>query len=160
MAKGNGKSEEVLVGKTEGRRNGNQRPDTPGITDINHWSEAYESLPFYTIIEKILDTPSDMLGLVIRSVIKDDNQANAYIQLNAWCTRFHCEPIRDMLKLKLATSAAMGGRARMESLFGATRLIAPAMYRDILGLKKREQQENEQVSRGPSDYREKREGED
>jgi len=157
MARGNGNisPDEVLAGKPDANRNRGQ-PNALGITDVNYWAEGYESLPFYTIIEKLLEMPNtDMLGIVIRSVVKDENQANAYVQLNAWCTRFHVEPIRDMLKMKLATSAAMGGRARMEALFGSIRLIAPGMYRDILGISKKNRKE-EEVARGP-DYREARE---
>lgn len=151
MARKNGQGDVVLVGRPEPRRN--QPPATPGITDINHWADAYEIIPFATIIEKMLEMPNDMLGATIRSVIKDENQANELILLNAWCDRFkpECEPIRNMLKMKLATQAGMGGRARMEALFAVIRLLAPGMYRDILGLPKKKG--DEEVARGP-DYRE------
>lgn len=126
-----------------------------GVTNLEYWEKDFNDLPFYTIIEKLLDTPNEMSGAIIRSVLKDERQSNAIILLANRFKKYHDERHMEMLKWKLASLAAIGGRARIEALFGAIRLIAPDMYRAVMGMQR--QKEKEQIYRGGPDFREAKE---
>lgn len=140
-------------------RNGGKQPQSVGITDIKHWEGPFEDLPFWNIIDKIFDAPDDIVAFIIRSVITDVRLGNAIVLFAARCEKFHDDRHLRMLKMKLATEIARGGRGRIEALFGAIRLLAPGMYRDVMGLSKgrREKEQGEEVMKG---YEIKQERED
>lgn len=129
---------------------------------MDYWEKDFSDLPFYTIIEKLFELPDDLAGSIIRSVIKDERQANAFIILADRFEKYHDERHMKMLRYKLATMAAMGGRARIEALFGAIRLLAPDMYRAAIGMPRSKNglEKREEVMRGAPDYREVRQEED
>jgi len=144
--KRNGSKTASVMGRRFGPHNANSSNQPYGVTSMEHWEQDFSSLPFYTVIEKLLEVPDDIAGAIIRSVLKDERQSNAIIILADRFDKYHDERHRRMLIIKLAAMAATGGRARMEALFGAIRLLAPDMYRAILGMN--EHKGKEKVQRG------------
>lgn len=158
MKKYGSDADEVIAGDPDTPRGNGHNPNQPsgvGITNPEYWERDFDQMSFLSKIEKILEFPGidDMAGATLRSVIKDDRQLNAIIRLYYRHRKFHDDDHQEMLRIKLAGLASMGGVARLEALFAATNLIAPDMYRTARGLPRAKSRED--VRRG-SDFREKR----
>lgn len=144
-------NDEVVAGG-----NGNRNNDPKGITGMEHWEKDFDNMPFWDKIEKLLELPStkDMAGIIIRSIVKDDRQANAILRLSYRHKKFHDNTHQEMLREKLAMNVAMGGVGRIEAVFGGVNMIAPDMYRVARGMPKNDKpKENIQKN---SDFRERR----
>lgn len=111
---------------------------------------------FANNIEKLYELPGidDMAGVILRGNFKNDRQLNAVLRLMYRHQKFADTKHQEMLRAKIAGTAAIGGVSRLEALFGGTNLVASDMYRAARGLPKLRKNDQERIVRG-SDFRER-----
>lgn len=134
------------------RNDGNGR-NPFDMTDVRNYEADYE-LPWADKIEKIYEMPDvkNMPGVFIRGNIKNERQLNAMLRLAYRHDKFNDTKHQELLRMKIAGTAAIGGVARLESLFATTNMIASDMYRVARGMPKLKDGKEEKVYRG-SDFR-------
>jgi len=105
-------------------------------------------------IKKILEVPAidDMAGIFIRGIFKNEKQLNAALRLAKRHIKFKDEDNQEVLRIKIAGMAGIGGTARLEALFGSTNMIASDMYRVARGMPKLKDGKEEKVIHS-NDYR-------
>lgn len=144
---GNGKSNKVsgVVGDSRA-----QRYD---LTNLDNYETDYE-MSWNDKIEKIYEIPdtSNMAGVFLRGIFKNERQLNAHLRLMYRHKKFKDDEHQELLRCKIAGSAGIGGVGRLDALFAAVNLIAPDMYRTARGLPKLKKGEKEEIHRG-SDFR-------
>jgi hypothetical protein len=124
------------------------------LTNIDNYEDDYE-LPWSSRIEKIYELPGleDMAGVVLRGIFKNERQLNAVLRLAYRHRKFGDTNHQELLRMKIAGTAAIGGVGRLDALFAATNLVASDMYRTARNMPKLKKGEQEQIHRG-SDFRE------
>ncbi|MDD5511752.1 MAG: hypothetical protein PHI12_13215 [Dehalococcoidales bacterium] len=102
-------------------------------------------------IEKILEVPDveDMAQVIIRGNFRNERQLNAILRLSHRHEKFGQTKHQELLRQKIAGTAALGGLSRVEGLFAAIGLLASDIYRAAKGLPKVKE---DKVYRG-SDFR-------
>ena len=123
------------------------------LTNIDNYEGDYE-LPWANKIEKIYEVPgvNDMAGVFTRGIFKNERTLNAHLKLMYRHKKFGLEDLQELLRTKVAGTAAIGGVRALEALFAAVNLIAPDMYRTARGMPKSKGNKEEKVVRG-SDFR-------
>ncbi len=123
------------------------------LTNLDNYEADYE-IPYDNRIEKIYELPpiEDMPGVFLRGVFKNDNVANACLRLMYRHAKFNDVRHQQLLRAKIASTAAIGGVSRLDALFAAVNLLASDMYRAARGMPKLKKGEEEHVVRG-SDFR-------
>lgn len=106
-------------------------------------------------IEKIYEMPDidDMAGVFLRGRFKNERELNAAIRLMYRHDKFNDKKHQELLRARIAGSAALQGLRSLEALFAGTNLLAPDMYRSLLGLKKKKRDEDDRIIKGGSDFR-------
>jgi len=126
------------------------------LTDPANYEDDYPAGDYSNNIEKIYELPGidDMAGVFLRGRFKNERSLNAHLRLAYRHTKFKDDKHQELLRAKIAGSAAIGGVSRLEALFAGVNLIAADMYRAVLGLPKNKGKhgEEERVMRG-SDFR-------
>lgn len=132
-----------------------------GAANPEYWENDFDNMPWYNKVEKIMELPGtdNIAGVMARAVFKDDRQRKAVVRLAYRHIKFKDNNHQEKLRILLASSIGDGGVGRLDMLFAATNLIAPAMYREARGLSKKKDNQ-EEVYRGGrgSDFREKVDG--
>ena len=85
----------------------------------------------------------DPKELLMRCYFKDERERNAAVLYYAKCEEFDLPIERGVLANWLAASVSVHGLARRELLMGATGIIAPTLYEDGEGKKKRRRQDTD-----------------
>lgn len=122
-------------------------------TNIDNYEQDYEE-NWASRIEKVYEIPdiADMPGVFLRGIIKNERSLNAMLRLAYRHQKFGDTNHQELLRMKIAGTAAIGGVARLDALFAATDLVASDMYRAARNLPKLKKQEKEEIHRG-SDFR-------
>lgn len=125
------------------------------LTNPENYEKDYE-FPYADKIQKILEFPGieDMAGVIVRGIFKNERQLNAVLRLAYRHRKFGDTNHQELLRMKVAGTAAVGGVGRLDALFTAVNLIASDMYRTARNMPNARGEEK--VLRG-SDFREKRE---
>ena len=123
------------------------------MTNIRNYEQDYE-MTWSDKIEKILAMPAtnDMAGVFLRGIFKNDRQINAMLRLAYRHDKFGDTKHQELLRMKIAATAALGGVSRLEALFAGTNMIASDMYRVARNMPKLKDGKEEKVYRG-SDFR-------
>ena len=123
------------------------------LTNIDNYEKDYE-IPFEDRIKQIYSVPGtdDMAGVFLRGIFKNDRQVNACLRLSYRHKKFGDNDHQELLRAKIAASAALGGVSRLDALFAAIGLIASDMYRVARGMPRLKKGEEEKITRG-SDFR-------
>ncbi len=134
---------------------GNGKKRAPGITPIEYWEKDFENLPYSNDIEKILEIPevSDMAGILARGNFKNDRQRVAAVRLAYKNRKFEDKNHQLMLRDYVASGMGMSALGKLLQLQIGTRLIAPAVLREALSMR-RVKGDKEEVKRG-SDFRDR-----
>lgn len=124
------------------------------LTDPDNYEGDYPIGGFNNAVKDIYELPGvdDFAGVLLRGRIKNERQLNAILRLNYRHIKFNDNSHQELLRAKVAGSAAIGGVRSLEALFGAIQVVASDMYRAVLGLPKRKKDDEEKVIRG-SDFR-------
>ena len=152
MAKNNGNKQNTVISP--------HKDYNRGITNPDKWADDFTDLPFYTIVEKLLEVSEKFAEMLTRASLVNERQANAIIVLADRFDKYNDTRHMKMLVNKLASTIGMGGVGRLEALFGVSRLLAPDMYRVAKGLprnKDRKERKEEVMQSGGPDFREERE---
>jgi hypothetical protein len=107
---------------------------------------------FASKIEKIMEVPDtkDMAAVFIRGNFKNERQLNAMLRLSYRHIKFKQPNHQELLRQKIAGTAAIKGLARVEGLSAAVNMIAPDLWRAVKDMPK---VKDEKVIRGGSDFR-------
>lgn len=124
------------------------------LTDPNNWESGYPDSDFSNNVKQLLDVPGtdDMAGVFIRGIFKNEAQANACLRLMYRHKKFGDSDHQEMLRCKIASSAAINGVSRLDALFGAVNLLASDMYRTARGMTQLKKGQQENIVKG-SDFR-------
>ncbi len=144
--RGNGKKQTDVLGNPNLKRY--------DLTDPANYEGDYPDGDFKNNIEKIYEVPGieDMAGVVIRGIFKSERQLNAIIRLSYRHRKYNDVAHQEMLREKIAGSAAINGVGRLDALQAGVNLLAPDMYRVARDMPKLRKGERETVVRG-SDFR-------
>jgi hypothetical protein len=131
--------------------NPNVNPSNPYDYPTSGADNNYEA-SFASKIEEIFKIPdtNDMAALIIRGNFKNDRQLNAILRLSYRHMKFNDKTHQDLLRQKIAGTAAIHGLARVEGLSAAVNMIAPDLWRAVKDMPKAK---DEKVMRGGSDFR-------
>lgn len=142
--RGNGKSPLDVIGNP-----GYQRYD---LTNIDNYERDYE-MPWADKVEKIYEIPQkeDMAGVFLRGIFKNERTLNAHLRLAYRHTKFDDKDHQELLRAKIAGSAAINGVSRLDALFAAVNMLASDMYRVARDMPKLRKGEQERVYRS-SDF--------
>lgn len=126
------------------------------LTDVKNYRSEYPIGDFDNDIEKVMEIPDvkDMAGVFIRGNFRNERQLNAAVRLYHRHKKFADTDHQELLRVKIAGMAAIGGVSRLEQLFTAVKLLASDMYRTARGMPKHNGKngQEERVIRG-SDFR-------
>ncbi|MBA7613517.1 hypothetical protein ES703_20768 [subsurface metagenome] len=124
------------------------------LTDLANYEDDYPMEGFGNNVEKLYELPGieDMPGVFLRGIFKNERSLNAHLRLMYRHKKFKDTEHQELLRAKIAGSAAIGGVSRLDALFAAVNLIASDMYRAARGMPKAKKGEEEKIVRG-SDYR-------
>lgn len=138
---------------TENRNNGKNGRNQFDLTNPDNYENDY-GLSWPDKIEKIYEIPDtkDMAGVIIRGIFKNTREANAILRLSRRHKKFNQDEHQELLRQKIASTAAIGGVRSLEVLFAATNLVAEGMYRIARGMPKAPKNQEDKVYRG-SDFR-------
>lgn len=141
--------------------NGSKQPNISGgtnykrydLTNIDNYEPDYE-MSWENKIEKIYEIPGidNMAGAFLRGIFKNERSLNAHLRLMYRHRKFGDTEHQELLRAKIAGSAAINGVSRLDALFAAVNLLASDMYRAARGMPKLKRNEEERVVRG-SDFR-------
>lgn len=147
--RGNGKKGNALLDSVENVK----RYD---LSQQENWERDYPAGNFNNTIKDIYDLPGidDMPAVLLRGRIKNERQLNAILRLMYRHGKFNDTRHKELLRAKIAGSAAIGGVRSLEALFGAIQIVASDMYRAVLGLPKLKRGEEEKIVKG-GDFRKK-----
>ena len=84
----------------------------------------------------------DPKELLMRCYFKDERERNAAVLYYAKCVEFDLKEEMEVLADWLAATVSVRGLSRRELLMGATGIIAPTLYEDGGGKKKRRSRDN------------------
>lgn len=123
------------------------------LTNVDNYEPDYE-MPWADKVEKIYEIPEikDMAGVFLRGIFKNDRSLNAHLRLMYRHKKFGDTDHQELLRAKVAGSAAINGVSRLDALFAAVNMLASDMYRAARGMPKRKKGEDETIARG-SDFR-------
>jgi len=124
------------------------------LTDPDNYEVDYPVNSNYNAVKDIYELPGieDMAGVLLRGRIKNERQLNAILRLYYRHEKFNDTKHKELLRAKVAGSAAIGGVRSLEALFAGIQIVASDMYRAVLGLPKLKRGEEEHVVKG-SDFR-------
>lgn len=124
------------------------------LTDPDNYEGDYPVGGFNNVVKDIYELPGtdDMAGVLLRGRIKDERQLNAILRLYYRHEKFNDQQHKQLLRMKIAGTAAIGGVRSLEALFGSIQMLASDMYRAVLRLPKLKKNEEEKVYKG-SDFR-------
>ncbi len=149
------------MARRNGNGNGNRQTDVLGgsykrydLTDPANWEGDYPDGNFGNNVEKLYELPDtdDMAGVFLRGIFKNERSLNAHLRLMYRHSKFGDKDHQDLLRAKVAGSAAINGVSRLDALFAAVNLLASDMYRVARGMPKLKGNEKERIVRG-SDFR-------
>lgn len=123
------------------------------LTNLDNYEPDYE-MPWADKVEKIYEIPDikDMAGVFLRGIFKNERSLNAHLRLMYRHAKFTDTEHQELLRAKIAGSAAINGVSRLDALFAAVNMLASDMYRAARGLPKLKKGEEERVVRN-SDFR-------
>lgn len=124
------------------------------LTNPDNYEQDYPFGDFGNNVQKLYDVPdvTDMAGVFLRGIIKNDRQLNAMLRLSYRHRKFGDVEHQELLRAKIAGTAAINGVSRLDALFAAVNLLASDMYRTARGMPKLPKGQEERVVRG-SDFR-------
>lgn len=124
------------------------------LTNPDNYEGDYPDGDFRNNVEKIYELPAadDMPGVFLRGIFKTERQVNACLRLMYRHKKFGDIDHQELLRAKVAATAAMNGISRLDALFAAVNLLASDMYRTARGMPRLKKGEEERVIRG-SDFR-------
>jgi len=128
------------------------------LTDPANYEDDYYTGDYGNNIQKIYEMPAiiDMAGVFLRGRFKNERSLNAHLRLMYRHAKFNDDGHQELLRSKIAGSAAVNGIARLEALQAAVNLLAPDMLRTALGMSKIKKGEDDRILRGGernSDFR-------
>ncbi len=124
------------------------------LTDPANYEDDYPIGDYSNNVEKLYEIPEidDMAGVFLRGIFKTERSLNAHLRLMYRHRKFGDTEHQELLRAKIAGSAAINGVSRLDALFAAVNLLASDMYRAARGMPKVKKGEEERIVRG-SDYR-------
>jgi len=124
------------------------------LSNIDNWEGDYPMGDFQNNVEKIYEVPQidDMAGVFLRGRFKNERSLNAHLRLMYRHRKFGDDEHQELLRTKIAGSAALNGISRLEALQAAVNLLAPDMLRTALGMQKVKKGEDDRILRN-SDFR-------
>ena len=141
-------SNEVIIGN---KKNGHKERQ-PGITGIDFWEGPFSGSPNYNDLEKILEFPGidDPAGQLLRSVIRDQTQGLAIVELLDLAEQLGLERLKKFLRNLLASTVSWYGFGKGLQVQIGTGVMAPGMVREQLQMQRGKN--GEDIQRG-SDFR-------
>lgn len=145
------------------KKNGQQKTDIFNpklkkydLTDPANYEDDYPDGNFGNNVEKLYEVPDidDMAGVFLRGIFKNERSLNAHLRLMYRHKKFGDTEHQELLRAKIAGSAAINGVSRLDALFAAVNLLASDMYRAARGMPKVKKGEEERIIRG-SDFRDR-----
>lgn len=132
----------------------NQNTKRYDLSDPANWEMDYPDGDFGNNVEKLYNVPDidDMAGVFLRGIFKNERSLNAHLRLMYRHAKFNDTSHQELLRAKIAGSAAINGVSRLDALFAAVNLLASDMYRTARGMPRVKKGEEERVIRG-SDFR-------
>lgn len=123
------------------------------LTNLDNYEGDYE-MPWADKVEKIYEMPEikDMAGVFLRGIFKNERSLNAHLRLMYRHAKFADTKHQELLRAKVAGSAAINGVSRLDALFAAVNMLASDMYRTARGMPRLKRGEEERIVRG-SDFR-------
>ena len=123
------------------------------LTNPGNYERDYE-MPWSDRVQKLYEIPNieDMAEVIIRGNLVNERRANAILRLSRRHKKFGLDDHQEMLRQKIASTAAIGGVRSLEVLFAVTNLVASDMYRVARNMPKLPKGQEEKVIRG-SDFR-------
>jgi len=124
------------------------------LSDPANWEADYPDGDWGNNIEKLYEVPpiDDMAGVFLRGIFKNERSLNAHLRLMYRHQKYGDKEHQELLRAKIAGSAAINGVSRLDALFAAVNLLASDMYRAARGMPKVKRGEEERIVRG-SDFR-------
>lgn len=128
------------------------------LTQKENWEGDYPDGDFGNNIQKLYEVPdiADMAGVFLRGVFKNERSLNAHLRLMYRHRKFGDIEHQELLRAKIAGSAAIAGLSRLDAVQAAVNVLAPDLYRIARGLPKAKKDEQDRVIRG-SDFSRKEE---
>ncbi len=120
------------------------------LTDPANWEGDYPDGSFGNNVEKLYEVPKieDMAGVFLRGIFKNERALNAHLRLMYRHRKLGDIEHQELLRAKIAGSAAINGVSRLDALFAAVNLLASDMYRTARGMPKARKGEEERIVSG------------
>lgn len=148
-----------MAGRSNGQKQKNSPINNPNykrydLTDPANWEGDYPDGDWGNNVEKLYEVPGieDMAGVFLRGIFKNERSLNAHLRLAYRHIKYKDTNHQELLRTKIAGSAAINGVSRLDALFAAVNLLASDMYRAARGMPKTKKGEEDKVIRS-SDFR-------